>query len=102
MNINKEYEIWLSTAGAISDKDKGLERELFLAFDAAYRAGQLDCPIQPIVELEDPRDAIIARISIELERKNAMIQEFIQATHRAKESMHTALGELDKLRFGYF
>lgn len=53
-------------------------------------------------ESKDLRDVIIARQALELERKNTMIQELGEASHLAKESMLTALRELDKLRFGYF
>lgn len=102
MNIANEYHKWLATTSVTAAKDPTLERELFMAFDAGYRAGQLDYIPQPVPELSDPRDVIIARLSIDLERKNAMIQELREATHAAKESMHEAIGKFDKLRFGYF
>lgn len=53
-------------------------------------------------ESNDPRDVIIARLTIELERKNTVIQELRDATHATKELMHAAIGKFDKLRFGYF
>lgn len=47
-------------------------------------------------------DVIIARLSVDNERLNTRIKELFEVSRTAKDAMHVALGELDKLRFGYF
>lgn len=83
MNFEQIYNDWYAAPGS---------HTVYEAFIAGVAAK----------ESNDPRDVIIARLSIENERLHTRIKELLEASRAAKKAMHVALREFDKLRFGYF